>query len=117
MCHDRHPFKTSKYPVAVIMYEVTKTDQWPEESHTELLQDQARSLTFEVTVVLSCKCCTFQSDGSLHGVNSIKRFQVITIVLRPSLSSFVKVCCIGRTCLSSGVCLVSVASLEREIAS
>ena len=81
-----HPFKTSiQYTVATIAYEVTRTDQRPEESHTELIQ--ARSLTFEV--VLSCKCCTFQSDGSLHGVNSIKHFQVVTAVLRPSLSGFV----------------------------
>ena len=31
----------------------------------------------------------FQSDGSLHGVNSQKRFEVITVVLQPSLSGFV----------------------------
>ena len=38
----------------------------------------------------------FQSDGSLPGVNIIKRFQVITVVLQPSLSGFVQiqVCCI-----------------------
>ena len=40
-------------------------------------------------------------------MNSIKRFQVITVVLQPYISSLfeTEVCYIGRTCLSSGVCL------------
>ena len=57
----RHHFKKS-----IVAQLCTKAGQRPKESHTELIQ--ARNLTFDV--VLSCKCCTFQSDGSLHGVNS-----------------------------------------------
>ena len=50
----------------------------------------------------------FQSDGSLPGVNIIKRFQVITVVLQPSLSGFVQIKVRMLYIYSSGVCVASM---------